>query len=110
MDKIRALPIQRRENGSVRTERRIAVVCFSSGGKGYDYFCDDEAVQEGDRVIVEGYDGETEVEVVETTRIGARAAAQEIQICFAQSVKAKDDDGTTIRLTDLALDRTRRGA
>ncbi len=67
MDKIRALPIQLRENGSVRTERRIAVVCFSSGGKGYDYFCDDEAVQEGDRVIVEGYDGETEVEVVETT-------------------------------------------
>ena len=47
-------------------EYRFAVVRFSPDGKTYDYFCD-ETVRPGDRVIVEGYDGEKEVEVVETT-------------------------------------------
>ena len=55
------------KNETYGSEYRFAVVRFSSDGKTYDYFCDDAAVQPGDRVIVEGYDGEKEVEVVETT-------------------------------------------
>ena len=55
------------KNETYGPEYRFAVVRFSPDGKTYDYFCDDAAVQPGDRVIVEGYDGEKEVEVVETT-------------------------------------------
>ena len=44
-------------------EYRLASVRFSASGRSYDYICEDPSVQAGDTVIVEGYDGETEVEV-----------------------------------------------
>ena len=45
-------------------EYRLVSVRFGASGRTYDYICDDESVQAGDRVVVEGYDGETEVEVI----------------------------------------------
>ena len=42
----------------------LATVAFQTGGRTYDYICDIPDVQPGDRVIVKGYDGETEVEVL----------------------------------------------
>ena len=48
-------------------EYRLASVRFSASGRTYDYICDDPSVQVGDTVIVEGYDGETRVEVVAVT-------------------------------------------
>ena len=50
------------------TELRFVSIRFHEGGRLYDYLCDDESVQEGDRVIVNGYDGETEVEVVKVVK------------------------------------------
>ncbi len=44
-------------------EYRVASVCFSNGGKTYDYLCD-STVNEGDEVIVETYNGEETVKVV----------------------------------------------
>ncbi|MDD6789962.1 MAG: hypothetical protein PUE04_07650 [Lachnospira sp.] len=43
---------------------RFARVRFNHSGRGYDYLCSDESVQAGDKVIVPGYDGETQAEVV----------------------------------------------
>lgn len=45
-------------------EYRLAGVRFGASGRSYDYICEDETVQAGDTVIVEGYDGEAEVEVL----------------------------------------------
>lgn len=42
---------------------RIVSVKFGESGRIYDYLCDIEDVQPGDRVVVDGYDGETEVTV-----------------------------------------------
>ena len=42
-------------------------VCFEENGRCYDYLCDDESVAEGDFVVVNGYDGETTVKVVNVT-------------------------------------------
>ncbi len=45
-------------------EYRLVSVRFGPSGRTYDYICEDKAVQAGDTVVVEGYDGETEVEVI----------------------------------------------
>ena len=39
-------------------------ICFEESGRCYDYLCDDRSVVEGDLVVVNGYDGETTVKVV----------------------------------------------
>ncbi len=39
-------------------------VVFEGSGRCYDYLCDDTSVKEGDQVIINGYDGETAVNVV----------------------------------------------
>ena len=39
-------------------------VAFEESGKCYDYLCDNKSVKEGDKVIIQGYDGEKEVNVV----------------------------------------------
>ena len=48
-------------------EYRIVSVRFGASGRSYDYICEDPSVQTGDTVIVEGYDGEIEVEVTGVT-------------------------------------------
>lgn len=48
-------------------EYRLVSVRFGASGRTYDYICEDPSVQAGDTVIVEGYDGETEVEVIKIT-------------------------------------------
>lgn len=45
-------------------KRHFVSVVFSSQGRMYDYLCDDATIQEGDHVVVNGYDGEIVVEVV----------------------------------------------
>ena len=45
-------------------EYRLVSVRFGASGRSYDYICEDPSVQAGDTVIVDGYDGETEVEVI----------------------------------------------
>lgn len=45
-------------------EYRLVSVRFSASGRTYDYISEDSSVQTGDHVIVDGYDGETEVEVI----------------------------------------------
>lgn len=45
-------------------EYRIVSIRFNANGRSYDYICEDPSVQVGDTVIVAGYDGETEVEVL----------------------------------------------
>ena len=42
----------------------LASIRFDGSNGTYDYICDDLSVKEGDRVVVMGYDGETEVTVV----------------------------------------------
>jgi hypothetical protein len=49
-------------------EYRIASIRFGESGRTYDYICDFEDVKVGDKVIVEGYDGETEVTVTKITQ------------------------------------------
>jgi hypothetical protein len=44
---------------------RIASVCFSKGGRTYDYLCDDASVRPGDTVIVKGHHGDTRVTVAD---------------------------------------------
>ena len=39
-------------------------VVFEGSGRCYDYLCDDLSVKEGDQVIINGYEGETAVNVV----------------------------------------------
>ena len=51
-------------NGKTAPAGRLltfASVSFCPGGRIYDYLCDIPDVKPGDRVIVAGYDGETEV-------------------------------------------------
>lgn len=48
-------------------EYRLVSVRFGASGRSYDYICEDPSVEVGDTVIVEGYDGETEVEVIKVT-------------------------------------------
>lgn len=48
-------------------EYRLVSVRFGASGRTYDYICEDSSVQVGNMVIVEGYDGETEVEVINVT-------------------------------------------
>ena len=48
-------------------EYRIVSVRFESSGRTYDYICEDASIQSGDIVIVNGYSGETEVEVIKVT-------------------------------------------
>ena len=54
-------------------EYRIASVKFETGGRTYDYFCELEGVEPGDTVVVNGYNGETEVTV---TRIVTRRESE----------------------------------
>ncbi|MCF0150022.1 MAG: sel1 repeat family protein [Firmicutes bacterium] len=42
---------------------RLISIRFQSGGRTYDYLCDDETVREGDTVVVPGYNGDTFVTV-----------------------------------------------
>lgn len=42
---------------------KLVSVAFQPGGRTYDYLCDIPNINPGDKVIVIGYDGETEVEV-----------------------------------------------
>ncbi len=44
-------------------EYRLASVRFGGSGRTYDYICESEDVRPGDIVIVDGYNGETEVTV-----------------------------------------------
>lgn len=44
---------------------RLVTVRFSASGRTYDYICEDTSVGKGDKVIVNGYYGETEVTVIE---------------------------------------------
>ena len=44
-------------------EYRLASVRFETSGRTYDYICELDDVQPGDTVVVQGYDGETEVTV-----------------------------------------------
>ena len=48
---------------------RLAGVTFTPGGRQYDYLCESKDVHSGDRVIVEGRDGETEVTVRNVTDV-----------------------------------------
>jgi hypothetical protein len=48
-------------------EYRLASIRFHENGRTYDYICEVADVQVGDTVIVEGYDGETEVTVTKVT-------------------------------------------
>jgi len=48
-------------------EYRLITVRFNESGRSYDYICEEENVQPGDTVIVNGYDGKTEVTVVKVT-------------------------------------------
>lgn len=48
-------------------EYRIVSVRFGANGRTYDYICDFEDVKPDDIVIVDGYDGETEVTVIKVT-------------------------------------------
>ena len=43
---------------------KLVSVAFQPGGRTYDYLCDIEGVEVGNKVIVGGYDGETVVEVL----------------------------------------------
>lgn len=54
------------EKKTVRTGNQylFAGIRFQPGGRIYDYICDIEDVKVGDQVVVSGYDGDTEVEVV----------------------------------------------
>ena len=45
----------------------FATIVFGKSNRGYDYLCDDESVEAGNFVIVNGYDGETTVKVVAVT-------------------------------------------
>lgn len=45
----------------------FASIVFDKNGRCYDYLCDDESVKVGDWVIVNGYDGEKKVQVVDVT-------------------------------------------
>ena len=56
-----------RKTGDGETIMMVSVR-FSTNGRTYDYICEDETVKAGDRVIVNGYEGETEVEVVSVAR------------------------------------------
>lgn len=51
------------ENNLSGKECLIVSIRFSPSGRSYDYLCDDPSVKTGDMVVVEGYEGETEVEV-----------------------------------------------
>ena len=42
-------------------------ICFEENGRCYDYLCEDKSVAEGDFVVVNGYDGEKTVKVVNVT-------------------------------------------
>ena len=42
-------------------------ICFEENGRCYDYLCDDKSVAESDFVVVNGYDGEKTVKVVNVT-------------------------------------------
>ena len=44
---------------------RFVSVAFKKGGRTYDYLCDIEDISIGDKVIVPGYNGDTEVEVLD---------------------------------------------
>ena len=44
-------------------EYRLVSVRFDANGRIYDYICEDTEVKAGDRVVVNGYDGEIEVTV-----------------------------------------------
>ena len=48
-------------------EYMIVSVRFGASGRTYDYICEFEGVEPGDTVIVDGYDGETEVAVIKVT-------------------------------------------
>lgn len=54
---------------------RLAGVVFTPGGRKYDYLCDIEDVHPGDRVIVNGYDGPTEVLVQNVTDVAVEDLA-----------------------------------
>ncbi len=45
------------------TKFRFVSICFSKGGRTYDYLCNDTTVKPGDEVVVNGYNGETVVKV-----------------------------------------------
>lgn len=47
-------------------EYNLVTVRFSASGRTYDYICDYNDIKPGDTVIVEGYNGETEVTVIST--------------------------------------------
>lgn len=54
---------------------RLVSVRFQPNGRSYDYLCEDESVKIGDTVIVPGYSGDTEVEVINVyTKYGAELA------------------------------------
>ena len=40
-------------------------VIFEESGRRYDYICEDASVKDGDKVVIQGYDGEKKVKVVE---------------------------------------------
>ena len=46
-------------------EHRLVSVRFDANGRTYDYICEDPEVKAGDRVVVNGYGGETEVTVTD---------------------------------------------
>lgn len=52
--------IPKPKKASGRTVRLVGIT-FTPSGRQYDYLCDIEDIKVGDRVIVNGYDGETEV-------------------------------------------------
>ncbi|MEE0954202.1 MAG: hypothetical protein U0L49_00130 [Eubacterium sp.] len=52
--------IPKPKKASGRTVRLVGIT-FTPGGRQYDYLCDIEDIKIGDRVIVNGYEGETEV-------------------------------------------------
>ena len=53
------------EEEATGPEYRIVSVRFGASGRTYDYICELEDVKPGDVLIVEGYNGETEVTVIE---------------------------------------------
>jgi hypothetical protein len=58
------VPAKSASNGK---KYRLAGISFSDDGRTYDYICDLDDVKVGDTVVVEGYDGETEVTVTRLT-------------------------------------------
>ena len=66
--------IPKPEKRSGKTVRLVGIT-FTPGGRQYDYLCDLEDIKPGDKVIVNGYEGEAEVIVQNVTDVAVEELA-----------------------------------